>query len=281
LYFLVTGENPPDAITRMKGDTLGERLAPSRQHYSVALIEAIERSLALEETERPRDVAAWRNALVGSALPASATVSPSTRSTRVEPHVPTTMLRSEILDGAVEPSILLLDATQAREPLPQTSGSPLKLLLLVVVIAALGALLGRLPAFQETQILEGKISAATLAQLLGAIGAIGFFWLLGRGVASRFQAGGGPAYLYDLSMPIVTLLSLLIGYVVLQRPLAPVWDEAVSSIYTWCFVLGTCACAVWLQHGRVQSRRAFAQAASRLSPGRAPAVDQVRPRGLD
>ena len=246
LYFLVSGENPPDAITRMKGDTLGERLAPSRQHYSVALIEAIEWSLALEDTERPRDVATWRNALVGSAVPATAAVRPSTRSARVEPHVPTTMLRSEILDADIEPSILLLDATQARGPLPQTVDGLLKTLLLVVVIAALGALLGKLPAFQETQMLEGRISAAMLAQLLGAIGAIGFFWLLGRGVASRFQAGGGPrAVLYHLSLPIVTLLSLLIGYLVLQRPLAPVWDEAVNSIYTWCFVLGTCACAVW------------------------------------
>ena len=160
--------------------------------------------------------------------------------------MPTTMLRSEILDADIEPSILLLDATQARGPLPQTVDGLLKTLLLVVVIAALGALLGKLPAFQETQMLEGRISAAMLAQLLGAIGAIGFFWLLGRGVASRFQAGGGPrAVLYHLSLPIVTLLSLLIGYLVLQRPLAPVWDEAVNSSYTWCFVLGTCACAVW------------------------------------
>ena len=35
LYLLVSGENPPNAITRMKGDTLSERLAPSRQHYGV------------------------------------------------------------------------------------------------------------------------------------------------------------------------------------------------------------------------------------------------------
>ena len=246
LYFLVTGENPPDAITRMKGDSLAERLAPARQHYSVALIEAIEWSLALEETERPRDVATWRRALVGSPLPAAEAMPSSTRSGRVEPHVPTTMLRSEILDGG-EPSILLPDAAMARGPLPQTWSDLLKHLLLVVVIGVLGALLGKLPAFQETQMLEGRISAGMAAQLLGAIGAIGFFWLLGRGVASRFRAGGGPrAVLYDLSMPIVTLLSLLIGYLVLQRTLAPVWDDAVSLIYTWCFLLGTCACAVWL-----------------------------------
>ena len=95
--------------------------------------------------------------------------------------------------------------------------------------------------------LEGRINCSMLAQLLSAVGAIGFFWLLGRGVASRFRAGNGPrAVLYDLAMPLVTLGVVAIAYLVLQRPIAPLLDDALSSIYTWCFVLGTCACAVWL-----------------------------------
>jgi small-conductance mechanosensitive channel len=185
------------------------------------------------------------------------------------------MLRSEILDGRAEPSILLLDTAPARGPLPQAWSGLLKHLLLVLVIAALGALLGKLPAFRETQMLEGRISAAMLAQLLGAIGAIGFFWLLGRGVASRFRAGGGPrAVLYDLSMPIVTLLCLLIGYLVLQRPLAPVWDEAVTSIYTWCFVLGTCACAIWLSMAVFSHAEALRKLLHDYHRAAKPAVDQ-------
>jgi serine/threonine protein kinase len=247
LYFLVTGENPPDAITRMKGDTLSEQLAPARQHYSVGLIEAIEWSLALEDTERPREVAIWRNALVGAVPAAMQPVPSSTRSGRVEPHVPTTVLRSDLLDGSAAPSILLASPVRLHEQLPQAWNIMLKHALLVVVIAALGALLGRLPAFQEAQILEGRINCSMLAQLLSAVGAIGFVWLLGRGVASRFRAGNGPhAVLYDLSMPLVTLGVVTIAYLVLQRPIAPLLDDALSSIYTWCFVLGTCACAVWL-----------------------------------
>ncbi|MGH7417134.1 MAG: serine/threonine-protein kinase, partial [Candidatus Rokuibacteriota bacterium] len=56
LFFLVTGQSPPDAITRMKNDTLGERLAQARERYSPALIEAIAWSLAIEEKSRPCDV---------------------------------------------------------------------------------------------------------------------------------------------------------------------------------------------------------------------------------
>ena len=120
--------------------------------------------------------------------------------------------------------------------------------------------------------------AAMLAQLLGATGAIGFFWLLGRGVATRFRP-----VLYHLSMPIVTLLSLLIGYVVLQRPLAPVWDEAVSSIYTWCFLLGTCVCAVWLSMAVFSHAESLRKLLHDYHRAAAPAVDEsaaawARPR---
>ena len=68
LYFVVTGHSPPDAITRMKGDTLGERLGEVRERYSPAFLEAITWSLALEESGRPRDVATWRNALLGRSV---------------------------------------------------------------------------------------------------------------------------------------------------------------------------------------------------------------------
>jgi hypothetical protein len=263
LYFLVTGQSPPDAITRMKADTLGERLAQARERYSPVLIEAIAWSLAVEERSRPRDVATWRNALFGSAMP-DRNAPPSSiglGTVRVEPRVPTTVLRSDApgmttvhLQG-VDPSMVLLESEpgetgaqpDAAAQRPRARDWPFGYLLLIVVTAVLGAFTGKLPAFQETQMMEGRLNAAMLAQLLAAGGVLVFLWLLARSVALRFRAGGGPrAVLYDLSMPIVTLVAQAIAWVVLQKLLGPALEETLSSIYAWGFLLGTCACAVWL-----------------------------------
>ena len=94
--------------------------------------------------------------------------------------------------------------------------------------------------------LDGRLSAAVLAQLLGAGGAIVFLWLLARSVALRFQSEGGTrAVLYELSMPIVTLVAQAIAWIVLQKLLGAALDETLSRVYAWGFLLGTCACAVW------------------------------------
>jgi hypothetical protein len=262
LFFLVTGHSPPDAITRMKGDTLGERLAQARERYSPALIEAIAWSLAIEEKSRPCDVATWRRALFGSAMP-ERNAPPSSiglETVRVEPRVPTSVLRSDapgmttVHLQLADASILLLEAgagaSRARPGAavrrPRGGDWAFGYLLLIVVTAALGAWIGKLPAFQETQMLEGKLNAAVLAQLLGAGGAIVFLWLLARSVALRFQAEGGVrAVLYDLAMPIVTLVSQAIAWIALQKLLGPALEEALSPVYAWGFLLGTCACAVW------------------------------------
>ena len=259
LFYLVTGHSPPDALTRMKSDTLGERLSLARSRYSPALIEAIAWALALEEKSRPCDVATWRKALLGSAMPERNASSIGLGTVRVEPRVPTTMLRSDAPDMTtvhlqLESSIVLHESGE------QTPGGRLAAparrarggdwafgyLLLIVVTAALGAWTGKLPAFQETQMLEGRLSAAVLAQLLGAGGAIVFLWLLARSVALRFQSEGGTrAVLYELSMPIVTLVAQAIAWIVLQKLLGAALDETLSRVYAWGFLLGTCACAVW------------------------------------
>lgn len=64
-YFAVTGHSPPDAITRMKSDTLAQGLGAARLRYSVPLVDAIGWGLALEEANRPRTIAQWRDALFG------------------------------------------------------------------------------------------------------------------------------------------------------------------------------------------------------------------------
>jgi serine/threonine protein kinase len=263
LFYLVTGQSPPDAITRMKGDALSEWLGPARSRYSPALIEAIAWALAVEEKSRPRDVATWRKALIGSAAP-ERNAPPSSiglGTVRVEPRVPTTVLRSDALGMTtvhhqlVDSSIVLLEAEPARSVARSRAAAQraqfgdwtFGYLLLIVVTGALGALIGKLPAFREAQMIEGRLNAATLAQLLAAAGTIVFLWLLGRSVALRFRAEGGPrAVLYDVALPIVTLLCQAVAWIVLQKLLGPALEGTLSPIYAWGFLLGTCACAVWL-----------------------------------
>jgi serine/threonine protein kinase len=64
-YFAVTGQSPPDAITRMKSDTLAQGLGAARLRYSTPLVDAIGWGLALEEANRPRTIGQWRDALFG------------------------------------------------------------------------------------------------------------------------------------------------------------------------------------------------------------------------
>jgi serine/threonine protein kinase len=69
LYRAIVGENPPDALTRLKVDGISKRLARSRERYSAQFLAAIQWGLALEETRRPQNVEQWRNALLRGAEP--------------------------------------------------------------------------------------------------------------------------------------------------------------------------------------------------------------------
>ena len=262
LYFLVTGNNPPDAIARMKGDTLPEQLATALDRYSPALIQAIGWSLELDESARPADVATWRTSLLNSAqtdrdaTPSSVGV----RAVRVEPFVRTDVLQVAAAGRATArlheqpqttvridpPAQQTHTALSALPPLPSWNRL-FGHLLLAVICATLGSALAKLAPFQEAHVMQSGLDAALLPQLLGAGGVVAFFWLFGRGAALRFRARGGPrAVLCDLLTPVVSLLTLAIAYVALQRPMAPLLDEKLSTIYGLGFLLGTCACAVWI-----------------------------------
>jgi serine/threonine protein kinase len=69
LYRAVTGVHPPDAVTRMRGDNLGDGLAKATGAYSAPFLRAIRWSLELDERKRPQTVDAWRAALLGQAVP--------------------------------------------------------------------------------------------------------------------------------------------------------------------------------------------------------------------
>jgi class 3 adenylate cyclase len=60
LFFAMTGQNPPDAIGRMKGDSLAQLLGPATARYGAELVEATEWAMAIDERKRPQSVAEWR-----------------------------------------------------------------------------------------------------------------------------------------------------------------------------------------------------------------------------
>ena len=73
LYRAVTDENPPDAVTRLKGDRVGETLALARGRYSGTFLKSVEWALAAEEKKRPQSVDEWQRALRGAQpVPATA-----------------------------------------------------------------------------------------------------------------------------------------------------------------------------------------------------------------
>ncbi len=65
LFFAVTGENPPDALSRMKTDTVADIIARAHGRYSDEFLDAIAWPLALDEKKRPQTVAEWRRKILG------------------------------------------------------------------------------------------------------------------------------------------------------------------------------------------------------------------------
>ena len=65
MYRAVTGENPPDAIKRMKADSVPAGLAAARRRYDERFLRAIEWGLKIDEMLRPQNVAEWREIFSG------------------------------------------------------------------------------------------------------------------------------------------------------------------------------------------------------------------------
>lgn len=82
LFRVVTDRNPPDAVSRLQGDTVAQTLAEARGRYSEPLLRAIEWGLKVQAELRPQSVADWREvfeaqAQLPAAAAASATASPA------------------------------------------------------------------------------------------------------------------------------------------------------------------------------------------------------------
>lgn len=64
LYRAVTDRNPPDAVARIREDTLGASLASARGKYSDGFLRAIEWAMTPDETKRPQSIDDWKKSLL-------------------------------------------------------------------------------------------------------------------------------------------------------------------------------------------------------------------------
>jgi serine/threonine protein kinase len=64
LYRAVADKNPPDAVSRVRGDSLGAGLATARGKYSEPFLRAIDWALSLDEKKRPQTVEQWKAAVL-------------------------------------------------------------------------------------------------------------------------------------------------------------------------------------------------------------------------
>jgi serine/threonine protein kinase len=66
LYRAVTNHAPPDAVTRLRADSVSGGLAAARGRYSAPFLRAIEWALTMDEKRRPQSVEEWQRALLDS-----------------------------------------------------------------------------------------------------------------------------------------------------------------------------------------------------------------------
>jgi len=69
VYRAVSGENPPDAVSRMKSDNVKQTLISLHDRYSPGFLYGIDRGMEIDEKKRPQSVAEWRTFFTGAAAP--------------------------------------------------------------------------------------------------------------------------------------------------------------------------------------------------------------------
>ncbi|WP_455376900.1 hypothetical protein [Petrachloros mirabilis] len=115
-------------------------------------------------------------------------------------------------------------------------------MMLAVIFAAV---LGHLPLFRETAV--GKLHASDLVQFIGYSAALSIGWFGAR------QAAVDPPEEWKwltpyraMVVPVATLISVTIAYLVLFLVCQPFLGKTGKSIYNWIFIIGIVGTSVWL-----------------------------------
>jgi len=76
IYRVLANDNPPDAVSRLKADTVPGKLLALRGRVSEPLLRSLEWALAVDEKQRPQSIPEWTRALEGvSPAPAASRMS--------------------------------------------------------------------------------------------------------------------------------------------------------------------------------------------------------------
>lgn len=121
LYRAYTNENPPDAVSRLKNDTVPAKLAQLKGRVSEPALNAMQWALSLDEKQRPATVEIWKRALEGKAAsPASVRVTAAS----VAEQNAATRVATGMATGA--PSAAAAPATPAAAPAAQARRTPVR-----------------------------------------------------------------------------------------------------------------------------------------------------------
>jgi hypothetical protein len=166
LYYAVTGQAPPDAIARMKADTMAKGLGAARMRYSAHFCDALAWGLAMEENARPRSVAQWREVLFGQksmpAQPRPATAAFAKPATQ-----------QAVSDEAKRAIAIASAIADARSRSEKRESSPLRwitpaILIIAVAVIGLRVLPGKQPKQQTPPVRVIAVTPLTVPQPLPA-----------------------------------------------------------------------------------------------------------------
>lgn len=93
IYRAVTGENPSDAITRIRSDDVPAAIREARARYSERFLKAVEWGMTLDERMRPQSVAEWRELFLGHAPLTAFSRGPALSATHAAAPPAATMMR--------------------------------------------------------------------------------------------------------------------------------------------------------------------------------------------
>ncbi len=85
LFRAVTGEKPPDAVTRLKSDTVRSSLTAARTRFGARFLNAIESGMNRDEKLRPQSVSEWREQFRGEPAATAQAARPAVAPTQQSP----------------------------------------------------------------------------------------------------------------------------------------------------------------------------------------------------
>jgi serine/threonine protein kinase len=132
LYRAFVNDNPPDAVSRLKSDSVPAKLAALRGRVSEPTLRAMEWALTLDEKSRPQSVPEWKRALESGAV----TARPSTPSAPAARSAAATLVPTQ----PVQRSQPVSEPRRSTRPPPEEtpkSGWRWVVIFLVVVVAGL------------------------------------------------------------------------------------------------------------------------------------------------